>query len=98
MVENFDSIVDRVETNAMNKLSPEVLSIDGSEPHIFLTLDAPTEISRREFLQKLGGEVERSSRDIVFKFLDAARTTVNGKDGVRYRLRVDEVEGNPLED
>jgi len=96
MVENFNDIVEHVRENASNKLQPEVVSIDGSDPHIYLTLDAPVQISRREFLTKLGGELERNVREITLKFLDASNTTVNGTDGVRYRLRVDEVEENPL--
>lgn len=98
MVENFNDIVERIRANADEKLQPEVLDVDGSEPHIYLVLDNPVQISRREFLTKLGGEVERATRELTMKFLDASNTTVNGTDGVRYRLRVDEVEQNPLEE
>jgi len=96
MVENFDSIVEVIEENAEEKLQSNVISIDGSEPDILVTLDKPTELSRREFLQKLGGEIEQAREKIAFSFLDATQSKVDGEEGVRYRIKVKEIDENPL--
>lgn len=94
-MDDFADIVETVRSNANENLSPEVADVDGSDPHIELYLRSPVQVSRNEFLRKLNGNLEQN-RGLVFSFLDAENVDIDGNNAVKYRLRVNEVEENPL--
>lgn len=94
-MEDFADIVETVRGNATEKLGQEVAKVDGDNPHIELYLQSPVQVSRNEFLRQLNGNLEQE-RGLAFSFLDAENVDVDGQNAVKYRLRVNELEDNPL--
>lgn len=94
-MDDFADIVETVRSNATENLGQEVAKVDGRDPHIELYLQSPVQVSRNEFLRKLNGDLEQN-RGLAFSFLDAENVDVDGKNAVKYRLRVNEIEENPL--
>lgn len=96
MVDQFDEIVLQVEENAETHVQPNVLEVRQADPHIYLVLDNPVQCSRPEFLQSLSNGIAQTGNSVTLKFLDAENEEINGVTGIRYRLRVDEVDENPF--